>query len=306
MSCFAQQLSAEDPGILNSLKFMSWISPSGIYSDNSELWLKNTDDFQVATEDTGTKQDLFVLFVQLDTSTWNITHFHICMDEPRTNYWNEPVGDLTVRFRVRTAVLTVAWCLGVLVSRLFRESSCCSPALLREKEPRRLLPGQPGGDDERLSCEMFVCLPQPCNTCCTFEDAFPSFKLGNAWSHTAFFLFLLLLLLSALPCLPIPQKSHHLQSICSICCGWTRTPFFFFFFFFFSFWGYDTRCSCFFSVLFQTHIFMSCFVSVWSRGRGSLIVWDAEWAWSELRGPAAHAPHYVPYGYERPVALLIV
>lgn len=96
------------------------------------------------------------------------------MDEPRTNYWNEPVGDLTVRFRVRTAVLTVSWCLGVLVSRLFRESSCCSPALLREKETRRLLPGQPGGDDERLSCEMFVCLPQPCNTCCTFEDAFPS------------------------------------------------------------------------------------------------------------------------------------
>lgn len=94
------------------------------------------------------------------------------MDEPRTNYWNEPVGDLTVRFRVRTAVLATSWCLGVQVDRWSRAAA--PPALLREKEPRRLLPGQPGGDDERLSCEMFVCLPQPCNTCCTFEDAFPS------------------------------------------------------------------------------------------------------------------------------------
>lgn len=46
-----------------------------------------------------------------------------------------------------------------------------------------------GKDDEWLSCKMLVCLLQPCNTCCNFEDAFSfPIKLGNAWSHEAFFL----------------------------------------------------------------------------------------------------------------------
>lgn len=49
-------------------------------------------------------------------------------------------------------------------------------------------------------------------------------------------------------CLLIPQKSHHLWSICSVCCDWTWTSFFFL--------GYDTRCSCFFSLLFtDSHIY---------------------------------------------------
>lgn len=154
------------------------------------------------------------------------------------------------------------------------ESSCCSPALLREKEPRRLLPGQPGGDDERLSCEMFVCLPQPCNTCCTFEDAFPSplnlEMLEATLPFFSFFFFSPLFRVSRYP------RNHIICRASAPFAAVGHELHFFLFFFFFSFWGYDTRCSCFFSVLFQTHIFMSCFVSVWSRGRGSLIVGDAE------------------------------
>lgn len=134
-----------------------------------------------------------------------------------------------------------------------------------------------GKDDEGLSCKMLVCLPQPCNTCCNFEDAFSfPIKLGNARSHEAFLFF----------CLSIPQKSHHLQSICSVCCGWTWTRFFFFFS-----GGMTQDVPVSSPYFFQTHIFMSCFVSVFLCGRlsraGIPDCRDAEWVWSELRGPAA-------------------
>lgn len=66
-------------------------------------------------------------------------------------------------------------------------------------------------------------------------------------------------------CLLIPQKSNHLQSICSVCCDRTSSR---------VFWGgYDTRCSCFLSILFtDSHIYeLLCLCLPW---RQTVPGWD--------------------------------
>lgn len=105
-----------------------------------------------------------------------------------------------------------------------------------------LLSGRPGGDDERLSCAALVCLLQPCNTCCTFEDAFaPPLNLE-------------MLTATRLPPPPPPHPQFFRVSryprnhiICRASAPFAAAGQQLFSFFLFLSSLYDTRCSCFFS-----------------------------------------------------------
>lgn len=91
-------------------------------------------------------------------------------------------------------------------------------------------------------------------------------------------------------CLPILQKSHHLQSICTVCCDW-KWRLFFFYGWWWRWGGYISVCFPYFVRL----IFMGSFVSGCFFVRNCPLAWEScmrgGWAgrfWAE--GPQPQAP----------------
>ena len=134
-----------------------------------------------------------------------------------------------------------------------------------------------------------ACLLWQCDTCWNLECAFYSPPNLERLNHEGI--------------LSLDTPENHIICRASALCAAIGNEVDFFFFFFGS---YDTRCSCFFSILCaDSHtVFMGSFVSVFLRDGVSQpgIRACGEGRWLSRR----HTEHNVQYSYYQRVALLIV